>query len=154
MNQLTEQQIREIVRDEMTKNYMSGNPDIPPHAHNGTDNLNINPVDLMGFTAIPTNTQTYTNDFTGLQEYGFGSSQQLVGGSSTNASQILWNATIAQYPLPIVSGNGRVSGKPQGDFNGGYSPDGTIILFDNGVNLELHARWGGQWHGTELTIIT
>jgi len=154
MNNLTEKQIRDIVKDEMNKNYSSGNPNIPPHAHNGTDNLNINPVNLIGWTPIPTTPQTYTNEFTGLQEFGFGSPQQLVGGSSTNASQILWNATIAQYPVPIVSGNGRISGQPQGDFNGGYAPDGTIVLFDNGVRLELHARWAGQWRGVELTIVT
>jgi hypothetical protein len=154
MNNLTEQQIRQIVKDEMNRNYLSGNPQIPPHSHNGTDNLHVSPLELEGWSAIPTTPQTYTNEFTGLQEFGFGSPQQLVGGSSTNASQTIWNATIAQYPVPIVSGNGRISGQPQGDFAGGYAPDGTIVLFDNGVRLELHARWAGQWRGVELPIVT
>lgn len=36
-----------IVRDELMKNYKSGTPIIPPHKHNGTDNLRINGRDII-----------------------------------------------------------------------------------------------------------
>ena len=35
-------QIRRIVNEELESNYYSGYPSVPPHTHNGTDNLNIN----------------------------------------------------------------------------------------------------------------
>jgi hypothetical protein len=41
MNNLNETQIRSIVQDEMTKNYRSGTPNVPPHYHNGNDGLQI-----------------------------------------------------------------------------------------------------------------
>jgi hypothetical protein len=38
---MNEEQIRQIVREEMVRNYRSGAPLIPPHTHNGNDNLRI-----------------------------------------------------------------------------------------------------------------
>lgn len=46
MNNLTEQQVRDIVKNEMEKNYRSGQPMIAPHAHTGNDNLRVNEKDL------------------------------------------------------------------------------------------------------------
>jgi len=149
MKPLTEQQIRDIVNEEVRKNYYAGSPAIPPHSHNGTDNLNIDPHDLVGFTNIPTSTQKYLNNLTGQMEYGFGSPQQLVGGDSTHMSQYLNNVTTAQYPIPIVVGNGA---GPQGSFEGGYAPEGTLVLFAGITNPILYIRWDGQWRGVALTL--
>jgi hypothetical protein len=149
MNNLTEQQIRQIVKDEMNKNYSSGNPLVPPHTHNGTDNLNINPVDLVGWTPIPTTPQTYTNELTGLQEFGFGSPQQLEGGSVFGSNQFLNNSTIAQYPIPIVTGFGV---GVTGAFNGGYAPEGTLVYFNNSTLNGLYIRIEGIWRGVNLNL--
>jgi len=40
-NQLTEQDVRRISKEVMDTNYRSGTPRIPPHYHNGNDNLQI-----------------------------------------------------------------------------------------------------------------
>ncbi len=40
-----ESKIREIIREEFIKNYFNGAPKIPPHTHNGIDNLPINASD-------------------------------------------------------------------------------------------------------------
>ncbi len=154
MKPLTEQEIRDIVQDEMMKNYTSGNPFVPPHEHNGTDGLNILPINIEGWTPIPASPQKYLNTLTGGQEFGFGSPQQLIGSSSTNGPQYVNNDNTCIYPLPVIVGNGRISGQPQGDFNGGAAPDGTILFFSNGVTGELHVRFDGRWFGVDLSIIT
>lgn len=149
MNELTEEKIREIIRDEMRKNYMSGNPRVDSHSHNGTDNLNIDPQDLIGFSPIPTSTTVYVNESTGISEYGFASPQQLVGGSATSPSQFLHLSTIAQYPIPVVQGFGvGVSSA----FNGGHAPDGTVVFFDNVSASTLWVRSNGKWRGTSMNL--
>lgn len=45
--QLSEQDIRRIVQEQTIKNYRSGSPSIPPHTHNGNDNLRINQQDII-----------------------------------------------------------------------------------------------------------
>lgn len=231
---MNEEQIRAIVQEEMMKNYNSGSPFIPPHSHNDTDNLSINPVDLQGFTAIPysgnvtflnpagrgfltsiainnagtgyvvgdsvtiiggsdnnatavvttiggggavasialvrqgtgyiktTGATTSTSGIgvnltlninTGGYEYGFASPNTLYPSTTTNAAQTVDNLTISQYPIPMVIGNGRVSGKIQGDFMGGAGPDGTLVGFFNGTNIDLYLRWNGKWYGANLTDI-
>ncbi len=149
MNNLTEQQIRAIVKDEMMKNYMSGNPITPPHSHNGTDGLNIDPADLIGFTPIPTTAQTYTNEETQLQEYGFGSPQQLASGDPAYPPQSVANTKIIQYPIPIVIGN---AGSSNQAFEGGWAPEGTLVAFVGTVNKALFVRFDGQWLGAPLSV--
>ncbi len=48
--QLTEQQIRKIVQEELVKNYKSGNPQIPPHNHDGNNNLKISQRNIIPLT--------------------------------------------------------------------------------------------------------
>lgn len=60
---LTEQGIRKIVRDEMDKNYNSGNPRIPPHTHDGNNALNVKEVDLIKNIKYTTE-QRYTASIT------------------------------------------------------------------------------------------
>lgn len=47
MKQLTDQDVRQIVRDEMQQNYRAGAPFIPPHTHNGNDGLRLNARDIV-----------------------------------------------------------------------------------------------------------
>jgi len=155
MNNLTEKQIREIIQNEMKKNYFSGNPRVDPHAHNGTDNLNINPVDLIGFTPIPTAPTEYINDFYGTYQYPFAAKQQLVQASATKAAQIIANTTIAMYPIPVIYGVDDGGAPPQAEFNGGYAPEGSLVIFcalnNNTVKNLLYVRAGGRWLGVPLT---
>lgn len=230
---MNEDQIRQIVRDEMQKNYQSGSPDVPPHTHNGTDGLNINPNDLTGFTIIPTTNVLYKNPLgegfvrsisvktagtgytvgdvitiigsinnatavitsvggggavtgisiqrggtgystsgvggtstsggtgtglvlnitTGGYEYGFGSPVTLYPQDSNGGTQFVLNTTTSQYPIPVVVGNGRNGGFPQGEFMGGYSPDGTLIAFMNGSTADLYIRYDGHWYGVNMPIL-
>ncbi len=150
---MNEETIRQIVRDEMRKNYMSGSPNVPPHSHNGTDGLNISPANIEGFTPLPT-TGTYLNNLTGLYENGFASSKYvtasgLVGGDNTHESQYILDNSVYQYPIPVVVGNGVGN---QGAFNGGYAPEGTLVLFAGIANPQLYIRWDGEWRGVELTL--
>lgn len=157
MNNLTEEQIRKIVREEMNKNYFSGNPQVPPHSHNGTDSLNVNPVDLVGWTAIPISPQTYLNPAqneysnvlqSGKYEYGFGSNNQLLSDTG-GLPQYLSNSTIAIYPIPVVNGYGVGNA---GAFNGGYAPEGTLVFFNN-VSLScLYIRINGAWRGVSFNL--
>ncbi len=78
---MDEQKIRQIVKDEMNRNYMSGDPKIPPHTHDGVTNFKIkrsdavNPIGVMGKIDFISN-DTYTLYFTSpnpsrLDLYGF-----------------------------------------------------------------------------------
>lgn len=226
---MNEDRIREIVKDEIRKNSQSGDPVIPRHIHDGSDNIQINPVDLLGFSPIPVAPQLFLNpsdrglvssavinaagtgylvgDVVGISggadnnaalrimtiggggsvtginiqrggtgyikasnvattggtgtgltvdivassfEYGFGSPITLMPASSTNGAQIVDNNNTSQYPIPVVVGNGRISGQPQGNFQGGASPDGTLVAFINGVTADLYLRYDGFWYGVNL----
>lgn len=149
MKNLTEQEIRAIVQDELRKNYLSGVPRIDPHEHNGDDSFAINPANLIGWSPIPTTTQTYTNELTGLQEYGFGSPQQLEGGNVYGQNQFLNNPTISQYPIPIVTGFGV---GVTGAFNAGWAPEGTLVYFNNSTLNGLYIRIEGIWRGVNLNL--
>ncbi len=137
------QQIKDIIAGQVHINYFSGNPRTDPHSHNGTDNLQINPMDLIGFTPVPTSTQKYLNKTTGLMEYGFGSAQQLAGGSPTFLGQSILNPEIAVYPIPMITGAGTGSASA---FEGGYAPEGTLVYFFNSPTTSgLYIRILDTW---------
>lgn len=157
MKPLNEQQIRAIVKDEMRKNYMSGSPDVPPHTHNGTDNLNIDPSVITGFTPLPVKGQFF-NTVTKVYELGFASETYtgvgagktgLVGGNGTHASQYVANSGVYQYPIPIVVGNGVGN---QGAFNAGYAPEGTLVYFAGSPQKGLYIRFDGHWEGVGFPL--
>lgn len=146
---MNEEQIRAIVQDEMAKNYNSGSPDIPAQRHNNVDGLPINPINLVNFQPLPFSPKKYTNEDTGLSEYGFGF--MLQPGSAGHAPQSLHNSKLAIYPEIIIQGNG---GGTQSAFNGGWAPDGTRIFFDNGLLLsKLWIRSNGNWYGFTPTDV-
>jgi hypothetical protein len=155
---MNEQQIRDIVQNELQKNYYSGSPNVPPHSHNGTDGLNVDPVDLIGWTALPTTQQVYIKSFQnaqgtifqpGVGEYGFASATQLLTGVPSYPNQFLTDSTIRQYPIPIVNGYGV--GANSG-FNGGYAPDGTLVYFNNASAGGLYIRIDGFWRGVNFNL--
>ena len=45
---MDEQRVLELIRQEFDRNYRSGTPAVPPHTHNGVDNLQILASDLSG----------------------------------------------------------------------------------------------------------
>lgn len=47
---MNEQQIRQIVKEEINRNYRSGFPSVPPHQHNAIDNLQISEKDILSNT--------------------------------------------------------------------------------------------------------
>lgn len=49
---LTEQQVRAIIRDEMAINFRSGSPSVPPHTHDGNNNLNVSQSDIIPSTRV------------------------------------------------------------------------------------------------------
>lgn len=76
-----ERQIRDIIKDEFQKNYFNGDPKIPPHTHNGIDNLPINANDIVGLSETSPagdNTQIQFND-----NGAFGASDQLTFDKDT-----------------------------------------------------------------------
>ena len=151
-------EIQEIVKNFTRDNYLSGNPTIDPHTHNGTDNLQINPVDLIGWTPLPMSSEKYLNPAQneylnvgnpGKYEYGFASNEQLKSDSS-GLPQYLSNATLAIYPIPIVNGYGVGNA---GAFNGGYAPEGALVFFENGNTLSnLYIRINGKWRGVNFNL--
>lgn len=140
---MNEQDIREIVRDEMQKNYYSGDPQVPPHSHSGNDGLQVPLQSIEGTDLVPVSNNTYLNPATGLNELGYAAN--LTGGDATNLSQEYATPQIlATVPIPIVVGGGVGA---QSAFNGGYAEDGTMVLFVNGNTLtKLNVAFGGEWY--------
>lgn len=149
---MNEEQVRKIVREEMDRNYRSGNPVVAPHAHNDNDGFQINPVDLLGWQGLPSSTQKYQNP-NGSYQYGFTSNNILAQADLSgagHAAQYVDDKSIGIYKIPIVVGNGA---GVQGSFNGGYAPNGTMMAFMTGSNTTsfLYIRFDGQWFGIRLS---
>lgn len=141
---MNEDQIRAIVRNEMDKNYSSGSPDIPPHAHNGNDNLQIDIGSLLGVNPI--------RQMQGGQNF---LANLTPAGSDTGVihpAQYLANPEIKILGMvPVIQGNG--SGV-QGAFNGGDAPIGTVVCFANGnlstLWVKVDTGASGGWVGVVL----
>lgn len=46
---MKEEDIRKLIKEEFKKNYSSGVPEIAPHQHDGVDNLQVNPINFLGY---------------------------------------------------------------------------------------------------------
>lgn len=140
---MDENKIREIVRDEIDKNYRFGAPQVPPHNHDGVSNSRISLLGIIGVNPVPSSQTKYLNS-SGVYEYGYGSQLELSPASSGHSAQYLNNSLAVSIPIPIVVGNGVGA---QSAFNGGYAPDGTVVMFANGLTLStLNIRFDGQWY--------
>lgn len=126
----------------MAKNYNDGDPQIPPHQHNGNDSLQINSVNVLGFSPIPSGNKKYTG-INNVGEFGFASPQIL----QTPAYELQGN-TNALYTLPIIFSNNSSS------FQGGYAPEGTTLLFIDPTITDQAQLWAlleGIWYGVDLS---
>lgn len=141
MKNLTEEEIRSIVRDEMNKNYSSGSPKIEPHVHNGTDNLNINIINVEGMAVVPNETKKYLNEYDSKYEYSF------TGEITPRLQEFINQKEVTVLTrVPVI-----VGGVGAGGFNGGWAPDGTMVMYDTGgLTSILYVRAQGRWVGTVL----
>ncbi len=94
MTPTLKQQIIDLINQMFNTNYWAGVPKIPPHTHNGIDNLKINASDIEGLTGGGTpsgsNTQIQFND-----NGAFGASPDLVFDSATSTLGV---NNISQVP--------------------------------------------------------
>lgn len=125
---MNEQEIRVIVRDEMMKNYKDGDPKVPPHQHNGNDNLKLSVSNITEY--LP------------FKKLGVGTSVDLV---QTN----LFFGGQYSYPLPVISGDLGAENIP---FAGGDAPDGTIFIYKEAAAWQLWIMLFGTWHGVDLPL--
>lgn len=142
---MNEEQIRRIVKEEMAKNYSSGSPEVPPHQHNGIDNLQVSAVDIKGFEPTPSGNNSYQNRFMSYRALGFANLKVLKNPSfelEENIPVILSNNVILDNTSGLAGG-----------FQGGYAPEGTIVFFQTPLTFyQLWARIGGAWRGIDLTL--
>lgn len=139
---MKEEEIRKIVQDEIQKNYRLGNTQVPPHQHNGVDNLIISSSNIGGFVPIPSGNIKYKDD-NGVSAFGFASEQLLQSPAFT-----LQGNTTSLYPLPVIYSNSATG------FRGGYAPEGTVILFIDPTITGQAQLWSliqGTWYGVNLS---
>lgn len=125
---MNEQQIRAIVRDEMSKNYDSGSPKVPRHTHDGVSNTQLSQTKLKEFISFPS----------------------VVGGVLTNsiAQGITTFQGSGSLPIPIVFGSG-IKGFP-----GFTSTQGMILAFWAGsaTGSYLYVYIDNDWHGIPFSF--
>lgn len=59
---MDENKIRQIVKDEMQRNYHSGTPQVPPHIHDGISNLKVDRSNVINLVGIMGNIDFASND--------------------------------------------------------------------------------------------
>lgn len=137
---MDEQRIRDIIKEELAKNYNSGSPDVPPHVHNGTDNLRVQPQDLQGFGVLPTTKNGVLNPVRLKGTFLYGNNSDKGG--------------VFTCPIPILVNEG-----PDG-FAEGDAPTGAMLVFDQ-LTMTNPILWikvgnddynGRQWAGVELIL--
>lgn len=140
---MNEDQVKAVVQKEINKNNSSGAPFVPPHLHDGINNLQIPSSNIGGFVPLPSSNKPYANPFNGTLYYGFASPKIL----QSPAFEMQGNQN-ALYPLPIVFSNAATG------FQGGYAPEGTITLFIDPTVIGQAQLWSlinGQWYGVDLS---
>ena len=126
---MNEDQIRQIVKDEMQKNYQSGNPQVPPHAHDGVGNLKISQSNIKEFLSL------------GNLSNGVIAKNSVTGTNFTQDFQ--GNPNV--YIVPLIIGGLHSS------FNGGNAPDGTLLVDATGGAVHLNVCIQNVWHSVVLT---
>lgn len=113
---MTEQDVTAIFHREFNKNYFAGNTRVPPHTHNGIDNLKLSASSLVGlsvggFTTMQAFTTSGTLpvpdgvDFMYVQLVGGGGSSGASSGGGGNAS----GGSAAGYAAGLVDVSGQTS---------------------------------------------
>lgn len=92
---MKEEDVRKIVKEEMSRNYRFGSPDVPPHQHDGVDNLpvnqpSINPGIPVFSSLVFTETETFTlstlQNVTEISFFGFAANNAGGGGATARAT--------------------------------------------------------------------
>lgn len=130
----------------MSKNYRSGAPQVPPHQHNGKDNLEVSLQNIIGADLVPYGNNQISSIFFG-PDYGYASPNKLgpkqfilnnysgaQSANSTLASLFQGSALKSTVPIPIIIGPAG------GIFEGGNGPVGTIVGFQT-EDLVTHELW-------------
>lgn len=136
---MNEDKIRAIVREEMQKNYRSGSPQIPPHFHNGNDNLAIPLQDILGSSVLPS-----------------------VGDGVLSAKNIDIRVIQSKPPgqrnvvptVPFLTISGDLGAEVL-NFAGGDAYTGTAVVYKTGDSLQLwisHPSFNGGWRGVDLNL--
>lgn len=138
---LTEPQIRQIIRDELMQNAKSGTPIIPVHRHDGNDVIKVNQKDIlpsigaMGKVLFIRNT-TYTLNFTTANPKmilfnGF-ALNNIVPASSTIYGFITGNAVLppTYYFQPVTTSTVQTGGIPY-PINGQPAQCSSCIVVDS-----------------------
>ena len=146
---MTEQEIRNIVRDEIQKNAQQSQYNVSKttaHIHNGIDSPNLPPTSIQGFVSI-TGAGTTANPgviIAAVDQYVVGPPSHAIffNPASTTAPVM---PTITVYPIPIIYGHGVGTASA---FNGGEATPGTMLFFDNGLTLSaLWVKTENGWYG-------
>lgn len=133
-----EELVRKISKEEAEKVYGSngtqfGVPQVPIHIGDGVDTSRTPIASIDGIITV---NRTSQNNATGYASPAVLGNQTFI--STTPAVQTI------SFPINIIRGFG-VGGDSQ--FNGGDAPDGTVVLFTNGLTLStLNIRSDGQWY--------
>jgi hypothetical protein len=119
---MTEQKIRAIVQDELNNNYRSGAPMVPPHTHDGVNNLKVGAVNLIpntkflgtiNVTAGSSSENTLiingiknpvSVSFYGLSRNNWNDTTNAPTGAATVKSSITGNAQLGVVKYLIASG--------------------------------------------------
>lgn len=113
---------------------------VPTHLHNGIDSVPIPATSVLGFMNLPATSGGVANATTlGNQVMTQGDAVNGYGNKATPNQ-----AVFSVYSIPIIYGNGVGL---DGAFNGGDAPDGTVIMFDNGLTFAtLCVKTGNGWY--------
>jgi hypothetical protein len=94
----TEQQLRNLIKDEMNNNYRSGNPQVPPHQHNGNDNLKISQSNITPVVSATGKVFFIRND---IYTFNF---------TSRNPTMVLFNGFVQNAVDPPSASSATIYG--------------------------------------------
>ncbi len=166
---MDKEQILQFIEEKLQENYRSGNPQIPPHQHNGIDNLQINASNIIGLSSGGINGfQVFTSSGTFsvpsgytkflVQAVGAGagggststSGTTAIGGGAGAYCQSLVNLTgISTVTVTIGTGGTGHSNASAGNGNdGGDTTFGSYFTAGKGLGSGV----GGTASGANLNI--
>ncbi len=139
---MDENKIRQIVREELSRQDVSGRfkvQNIPYHTHDGVNSVILPPFSVKGINALSSNEQ-------GVMGKNFAIGNVLI-------NPILSNGAAYNLQTPTLSSEGL------NGFTGGTAPIGTTIYFQNPtivdgywIFVNFSDAEGGDWHGIQLTV--
>lgn len=112
------------------------------HTHNNVDSPRLSSGSIQEMNVLPATTGGVANlDILDTQTI-----------NKVYAQGVLNPPTVYTYPAPIVFGHGVGTAS---QFNGGSAPNGTVLIFNNGLSQALNQIWwraDGNWYGCIATL--